>query len=210
MNLPRPCGVLVKDDIAGIFTLRLMKKLDIICPDEMPVLGVMNDIGFCHAAHPPLSSISYPAQKIGYIAADLLMQIMHGEKIPSDYRIVVPPDSLSSRESTRHVILEDEVVTRALNYIRHIIPTQPLSVAELSQVVGISREGLRQRFLKSIERSPKQEIQRLRCHYVTEHLKNSDATLDEISLKCGFSGSDEVCRFIKRMTGKTPRKIRKS
>jgi LacI family transcriptional regulator len=210
LALPRPCGILTKDDIAGIFTLRMMEKLGIDCPHEMPVLGVTDDIAFCHAAHPPLSSISYPARKIGYTAANLLMQMMLGKKIPANKRLVIPPSSLASRESTRHVILKDQVVTRAMNHIRNIIPNHALSVTELSQTVGVSREGLRQRFLKSLGRTPKQEIQRLRCFHITEHLRNQELTLDTIAEQCGFSGPDEVCRFIKRMTGKTPGEIRKN
>lgn len=209
LALPRPCGILTKDDIAAIFTLRSLDKLGISCSNEMPVLGVTDDIAFCHAAHPPLSSISYPGRKIGYSAADLLMQMMLGKKVPPDHRLLVPPDSLTYRESTGHVILEDDVVTLALAHIRQAIPTQSPSVAELSQWVGVSREGLRQRFLKSLGRGPKEEIQRLRCQHVTEYLKNTDSTIDTIAAQCGFSGSDEVCRFIKRMTGKTPGAIRK-
>jgi LacI family transcriptional regulator len=75
--------------------------------------------------------------------------------------------------------------------------------------MGVSRENLRQRFQTSLGRSPKREIERLRCHHVSELLRGSKRTLDSIAEECGFSGPDDVCRFIKRLTGKTPGTIRR-
>jgi len=208
-NLPIPCGILAKDDFAAVYTIRMIQKLGMNCPNQFPLLGITDDIVFCNGSQPPISSITYPGKKAGFLASELLMRMIQGQHISPTTRLLIPPGPLVSRESTRHVILNDEVVTRALSHIRAMVSTQPITVEELSQLVGVSREGLRKRFNATLGRSPKQEIQRLRAHYVTELLRTTDLTLEAIAEKCGFSAADEVCRFIKRITGLTPGEIKK-
>jgi len=210
LALPRPCGIMTKDDIAGVWTLRLLRKLRIDCPGEMPVLGVTDDIVFCHMTDPPLSSIPYPGRKIGMMAAELLQRMMLGEEIPTDHRVQILPPSVIARESTRFVTLPDSLVTRALEIIRRESQSRLVSVSGLCREVGVSRESLRQRFHATLGHSPKQEIERIRCLRVMDLLRNeADKTLEEIAEICGFCGADEICRFIKRHTGKTPGQIRR-
>lgn len=208
-KLPRPCGILTKDDIAAVWTLRILNQLGIRCPDEMPILGISDDIVFCHMMDPPLSSIPYSGRRIGLQAATLLHRMMSGERVPNDYRIEVPPQSVIHRESTRRVMLNDAVVTRALDYLRGQIERRTVQVDELSRHAGVSRELLRQRFQALLGCSPKEKIERLRCLHVCDLLRNTDLTLESLAHECGFSGSDEVCRFIKRLTGKTPGEVRR-
>lgn len=207
--LPQPCGILAKDDIAAVWTLKALRKLGIRCPDEMPLIGVSDDIVFCHTTDPPLSSIPYPARSIARAAAELLHRMMSGERIPPTHRVVIPPLPIAARESTRRVVLADEVVTRAMEIIRLHSAHGAVSVSTLARTVGVCRENLRQRFQSALGRSPKQEAERLRCNHVCDILRWSDLTLEQIAGKCGFAGPDEVCRFIKRHTGKTPGAVRK-
>lgn len=209
-NLPRPCGVFTKDDIAAVWTLRTMRKVGIRCPDEMPLLGVSDDIVFCHTTDPPLSSIPYPARRIGLTAARLLVRMMAGEVIAPDHRVLIPPGPVAARESTRRVILSDAVVTRALEIIQRESPCRLLEVRELCRLVGVSRENLRQRFHAALGRCPKSEIERYRCRNLCELLRTTDLTLEVLAETCGFSGPDDLCRFVKRTTGTTPGGIRKT
>lgn len=207
--LPRPCGILTKDDIAGVWTLRKLRQLGVHCPDDMPVLGVANDLVFCHTTDPPLSSVPYPAKRIGYAAVELLHRMMAGERVAGTHRELVSPGAIVARESTRRVVLRDPVMTRAMEFIRAELGGRSLRVDELCRAVGVSRESLRQRFQKALGRSPKQEIERLRCQHVSEMLRRSGDNLEVIAELSGFSGSDDLCRFMKRMTGKTPGAIRR-
>lgn len=206
--LPKPCGVFCKDDIMAAWVMRLLKTLGIRCPDEMPVLGVSDDIVFCHTTIPALSSIPYPGRRIGQAAVELLHRMMNGEKIPPGYRLLIQPAGLAGRESTGRVILSDPVVTRALDHLRENIMRKGISVDTLARQSGVSRELLRQKFHAALGRSPKEEIERLRCLRVCDYLHRTNLTLESIAEECGFSGPDDVCRFIKRATGKTPGRIR--
>ncbi|MFD2158071.1 substrate-binding domain-containing protein [Rubritalea tangerina] len=208
-DLPRPCGILVKDDIAGVWTARLLKSLGIACPQEMPLLGISDDILFCHTTQPPLSSIPYPGRLIGHAAAKLLDSLMQRETIPPETWLTLPPAPIIPRESTHHVTLPDQLVSDALAYIRKASHSRPVHVSELAKHLGVSRESLRQRFITALGHSPKKEIESIRCRLVTEKLRTTDATLDALASEFGFTAADEVCRFVKRLTGQTTSQIRK-
>lgn len=208
-RLPKPCGIFAKDDIAAVWTVHMLNKLGIRCPDEMPVLGVDDDIVFCHTTHPPLSSIAYPGRTIGFAAAHLLHKMLTGDASRTQRHLKVDPPGVVWRESTHHVILQDPVVTKALAMIRQEISRRAVQVDELASHCAVSRELLRQRFQTQLGHSPKEEITRLRLRHVTEILSTTDWTLEAIAERCGFSGCEEVCRFIKRNTGKTPSAFRK-
>ncbi|BCU75707.1 XylR family transcriptional regulator [Luteolibacter sp. LG18] len=210
-KLPRPCGIFTKDDIAAVWTITALAELGIRCPEEMPVLGVDDDIVFCHTTQPPLSSISYPGRHIGFEAAKLLHRMLSGE-VPkgTDHHQAIAPAGVVSRESTRHVILKDPVVTKALAVIRREVPRTNIQVAEVARLCGVSRELLRQRFQDQLQYSPKDEIKRLRLRHLIEVLTTTDWTLEAIAENCGYSGAEEICRFIKRNTGKTTGEIRKA
>ncbi len=209
-GLPKPCGIFAKDDIAAVWTLNTLSKLGIRCPDEMPVLGVADDIVFCHMTQPPLSSVPYPGRHVGFEAARLLHRMLSGEIPRTQKHLKIPPQGVVSRESTRHVILPDPMVTKALSLVRREVTRGCVQVADVARHCGVSRELLRQHFQQQLGRSPKEEIERLRLRHVVEVLRSTDWTLEAIAESCGFSGSDEVCRFVKRNTGKTPGEVRRA
>lgn len=208
--LPRPCGIFVKDDIAAVCTLRVIEALGVSCPAEMPVLGVDDDVVFCHMTQPALSSVAYPGREVGYRAAALLHEMMRDSRArQGEGRLRLPPRGLARRESTRHVVLKDPVVTKALAFIRREVIRRNVTVSELARHCGVSRELLRQRFHGSLGHSPQAEIERLRLRHVVDVLKATNWTLEGIAESCGFSGGDEVCRFVKRASGRTPGAIRR-
>lgn len=208
-SLPKPCGLLLKDDIAGVWTSQILRKLNIKCPDEIALLGVSDDIIFCHTTQPPLSSIPYPGRRIGFAAAKLLDSMIRNKEHRLGDWLTLPPEPVVARESTHNVILPDEIVSRALSFLKQECPKRPVAMNELYKVAGISRESLRQRFIKALGHSPKKESERLRCLAVTKCLIQTNNTLETIADELGFNGADTLCRFIKRYTGKTPAKIRK-
>jgi LacI family transcriptional regulator len=208
-SLPNPCGLFAKDDISGVTAIRALKQAGMRVPEDVPVLGVSDDIVYCHTTTPALSSIRFPGKKLGRAAAELLFRMMNGEPVPMDTRILIASPGITVRESTGRVELADPVVTRAMNFIRQCPLDLVIDADLLCREVGASREQVRQRFHATLGRTPKQEIDRVRCERVAELLRRTDWTLERLAEHCGFSGGDELCRFIKRVTGFTPGKIRK-
>jgi len=202
-RLPQPCGLFAKDDISAVLAIRALRKIGLRVPQDVPVLGVADDIVHCLATTPPISSLRFPGRGIGFAAAQLLWRQMNGEKIDPREHLRIPPRGVVVRESTGHVELPDPLVTRALAVIREEAGRQSISAQELCRRVGVSRESLRLRFQETLGRSPKQEVDRLRAEHVGEILRRHDWTLERIAEHCGFTGSDELCRFFKRVRGVT-------
>ena len=202
-RLPQPCGLFAKDDISAVLAIRALRKIGLRVPQDVPVLGVADDIVHCLATTPPISSLRFPGRGIGFAAAQLLWRQMNGEKIDPREHLRIPPRGVVVRESTGHVELPDPLVTRALAVIREEAGRQSISAQELCRRVGVSRESLRLRFQETLGRSPKQEVDRLRAEHVGEILRRQDWTLERIAEHCGFTGSDELCRFFKRVKGVT-------
>ncbi|BCU76794.1 XylR family transcriptional regulator [Luteolibacter sp. LG18] len=203
-RLQPPCGLFAKDDITAVCAIRAARQCGLRVPQDIPVLGVSDDIVYCHATRPPISSLRFPGRAIGQAASELLHRMMCGESFPSDTRIKIPSLGVVVRESTGHVELPDPIVSAALNLIRKSDPKEPLTAEELGRRVGASREALRVRFREALGRTPKEEIDRIRAEHACELLKRTNATLQKIASDCGFNGSDEFCRFFKRVKGVTP------
>ena len=208
-TLQAPCGLFAKDDISGVTAIRALKQVGMRVPEDIPVVGVSDDIVFCHATTPALTSIRFPGKQIGRMASELLYRMMNGEEVPADTRLIASSPGLTVRESTGRVELPDPVVTRAMNFIRSRPLNLPIDTDLLCREVGASREQLRQRFHATLGRTPKQEIDPIRSARVSDLLKRTDWTLERLAEHCGFSGGDELCRFVKRVTGSTPGGIRK-
>lgn len=208
-GLPTPCGLFAKDDISGVTAIRALKQAGMRVPEDVPVMGVSDDIVYCHTTTPALSSIRFPGKRIGHAAAELLHGMMEGRVVAADTRIMIGPPGITVRESTGRVELADPVVTRAMNFIRQRPLGEPVDSATLCRHIGASREQVRQRFHATLGRTLKQEIDRVRCERLGEMLRRTDWTLERVAEQCGFAGGDELSRFVKRVTGMTPGELRR-
>lgn len=204
-SLDLPCGLFAKDDIAAIHAIRALQRLGLRVPQDVAVLGVSDDILFCHGSQPPLSSIRFPGRKIGRAAADLLFQLMSGQLAhDAPHRITIPPAGVVPRESTGRIDLPDPICARALDIIRSIAPKRSLSTEEICRLSGSSREALRLRFHETFGRTIKEMVDQTRIDTVCDMLRHTDWTLDRISEASGFGSGEDLSRFFKRMKGISP------
>ncbi len=208
-KLEAPTGLFAKDDISAVCAMRALTTLGLRCPEDVPVLGVADDSVYCHLTRPALSSVRFPGRLIGSRAMQLLLAMMNGEKVAEDARIRIPAAELTVRESTGLVELPDEVVTKAMRFIREHAPRRAVAVDELCRAAGVSRELLRQRFQSMLGRTPKEEIDRQRAEVVCERLRQTGWKIERIAEETGFGAADELCRFFKRTMEMTAGEYRK-
>ncbi|MBK1834632.1 substrate-binding domain-containing protein [Roseibacillus ishigakijimensis] len=208
--LEPPYGIFAKDDIAAVCAVRVLAQLGVKVPGDAVVLGVADDIVYCHATNPPLSSLRFPGKKIGYEAASLLYRQMSGYGVASHSRVLVPSPGVVERESTGMVTLADELVRRAVEIMREEVVQGGLTAGELARRLGVSREQLRLRFHAVFGHGPKQEMDAIRAARIQDYLIGTGLTLQAIAERTGFGAQDELCRFFKRVTGDQPGVHRKS
>lgn len=209
-KLETPAGLFAKDDISAVCAMQALATLGLRCPEDVPLLGVADDAIYCHLTRPALSSVRFPGRSIGSQAMQLLISMMNGELVSDDTRIRIPPSQLAVRESSGLVELPDEVVTKAMRFIRATAQERGVSVDELCRAAGVSRELLRQRFQHTLGRTPKEEIDRQRAQVVCNFLRQTKWTIDRIAAHLGFGAADELCRFFKRTMEITPGEYRRS
>ena len=206
-TLPRPVAIMGCYDYKAQQVLDVCRELDFAVPEEIAVLGVDNDHLQCEFASPPLSSIIPDTRRTGFEAAELLDRMMWGETV-STQPLITKPLGIETRESTDVLAIEDRQVAVALKYIREHA-NQNIRVADVLRITPMSRRVLETRFKKAIERTPHQEIQRVRINRIEQLLRETDLTIHEIAELCGYVHAEYLAAVYKRETGRTPSQFRK-
>ncbi len=206
-DLPKPAGLMACNDDRARMVAESCQMQGIRVPDEVAILGVDNDEQVCRSANPPLSSIALATERGGYEAAALLACITTGRTPPA--RVVkVLPTHVVLRQSTGILTIEDLRMIRALRFVREN-SNRNLRVSDLVTAAGISRCALQDRFIKELGRTPTGEIHRCRVDRIARLLVETNMTIGEIALSCGFEVDAHVARFFSRRTGITPFAYRK-
>jgi LacI family transcriptional regulator len=171
-------------------------------PNEVAVLGVDNEDPLSRLVWPGLSSIALATEQIGFRAADLLHRLLDGLSLPRASTLLSPL-GVVARGSTRQLVPDDPVVAKAIAVIHESVST-PLSVADLSRAVPVSRISLERRFRRYLDRTPAQEIRRVRIAQARQLLMATDLPLKSIAERCGFAAASRLIEAFRRETGSTP------
>jgi AraC family transcriptional regulator len=85
---------------------------------------------------------------------------------------------------------------------------EPLRIADLAALVGVSPGYLHRAFRATAGRTPLAFIQERRIQRAAQYLHRGDATLMEIALRVGFASPSHFTRTFRRVTGVNPSKFR--
>jgi LacI family transcriptional regulator len=207
LSLPHPVGLLACNDDKARMVAETCRMHEISVPDKIAILGVDNDEQVCRSATPPLSSIALASERGGYEAATLLARLMAGRNPPTK-TITIYPARVVPRQSTDMLAVEDPALVRALRFARQN-SNQNLAVADLVEAAGLSRRSLQDRFMRTLARTPMDEIRRCRVERLSQLLLETNMTVGEIAAACGFEADAHVARFFSRQVGMTPLAYRK-
>ncbi len=207
-RLPKPVGIFAKDDMLGSNIIRICNEVGILVPEEVAVMGTNADEVFCQISTPPLSSVAYPGENVGYEAARLLSKMMNGQYIKNDHLVTMPIRDIVARESTNTFAIDDLVVTQAVQYIRAVAPVYPIHVSEVAARSSLSLSGFNKHFVQLMGHTPKEEIKRVRLAKLQTLLKNSNEKISHIAMDMKFGSPEELSRFFKRETGMVPKEYR--
>ena len=207
-RLPKPVGIFAKDDMLGSNIIRICNEVGILVPEEIAVMGTNADEVFCQISTPPLSSVAYPGESVGYESARLLSSMMNGKSIKNDHLVTIPIRDIVARESTNTFAIDDLVVTQAVQYIRAVAPVYPIHVSEVAARSSLSLSGFNKHFVQQMGHTPKEEIKRVRLAKLQALLKNSNEKISRIAKEMKFGSPEELSRFFKRETGMVPKEYR--
>lgn len=207
-KLPKPVGVLGCNDDAAHHLLNVCYRAGIKVPDEVAVLGVDDDELINALVTPSLSSIRLPTERIGYQAASMLHQLLSGEKLKPNSRVLIPPLDVVTRQSTDLIAVSDPEVAAAVRFIRENA-AKPLSVTDVANCVAISRRSLERRFKSTIGRGVLSEIQRSHIERAKRLLVETDLAIPKVAKESGISTATRLGIIFRLAEGITPTQYRR-
>jgi LacI family transcriptional regulator len=205
--LPKPAGVFAANDQLGVRLLDACQRAGIAVPEEVAVVGAENEETLCTFATPRLSSVQFDGQAVGFVAAQMLDDLMQG-RAPGQPQQLVPPKGIVARESSDGCVIHDRLVAQAVRIIRENA-SFGINVGDLCQRLNASRSTLDRRMQLALRRTPKQEILRVRFRDVERLLRETDLTVEAIAAQTGFTHSQYLQAAFKEWSGLSPGQFRR-
>jgi LacI family transcriptional regulator len=206
-QLPKPVGLMTCTDDRSQNVVEACKAAGIHIPEEVAIVGVDNDEFICGLSNPPLSSVALNATKAGYEAAEILSDLMKGEK-KNDTVIVAKATNVIGRQSTDVLAIDDVEVINAIKFIRQNA-RRAIQVSDVVNAGTLSQRALQQRFKNVLGRTIYDEINRVRIDHICQLLLNTHDSISDIASDLEFLGDDHIARFFKKERGMSPRDFRR-
>lgn len=206
-GLPRPVGLAVWGDHVGRQVAEACRIAGLAVPDEVAIISAEYDALMNSLSEPPLTTIDYLAERVGYEAAALLDRLLRGVPPPPG-GVVIEPMGVITRQSTETMAVDDALVVAALKFIREN-HHQPISVGHLLKLLAVGRRGLEQRFRKVLGRSIAEEIRSVRLAHVKQLLRDTAQPVGAIGTSCGFHHAEVLTRSFQREFGLSPSDFRR-
>ncbi len=205
--LKKPTGLFAAVDLHAKKVIECCKELGLNVPKDIAVVGVEDDPWFCRLMDPPLSSVNANGTEVGYLAASRLHEkIHHPSKTFS--QLLIPPSFLAVRQSSDTIAIEDVDIADALKYIRQNA-CYGIGVSDVIDSANISLRSLQRGFRKWIDRTPEEEIIRVKIELAQKLLLETTLPIAQVAKKTGFASPEYFARAFRRECGMTPVMFRK-
>jgi LacI family transcriptional regulator len=207
-TLPRPLALFCGCDGFAWAALEACREMSIAVPEAVSVIGVDNDPMVCLLSTPQLSSVSVPAERIGFEAARLLQQEMEQPGSLPTTPLLLPAKEIVTRGSSDCLAIGDGGVAAAVKFIRDHAAGR-IGVDDVAKAAGVARRSLERKFRGVLGRSPLEEIRRTRLELVRELLVNTDLPMPAIAARCGFESAVRLTTVFREIVGQTPTSFRR-
>ncbi len=205
-QLHKPVAVFAANDHLARHIAAFCAVQGIKIPSELSLMGVDNDSFECMASQPNLTSIRIPFRNIGYTAAEGMSFLLNRLPAPFQSKLVNPVDVVI-RASTSHRQHSDALVEKALDYISANIE-RPFRVRELVAFCNVSPHTLADRFQKHLGITPVGEVRRQRIERAKSLLSDTESSVSDIAVQCGFKSLFHFSKAFKELTGISPSAFR--
>jgi LacI family transcriptional regulator len=208
-GLTVPVGIFLSDEIIARYLVQICSELGLRVPLDVGIVTLLDADTVALGLEPSLSSVDHDWQRVGYCAAELLDRLMSSRRRPPKKPILIPPRSLTVRESSDAFVVADPLAAKALRFIADHA-REAISVEDVARHINTTTRTLARRFGQFLGRSPWDEICRLRTEYVKRRLEEPAIRLGDLATECGFHSPSHFALFFRKMTGMRPKDYRKS
>jgi LacI family transcriptional regulator len=221
-QLPRPFGLFATSDVVAELAVDWCRLANLRVPQDVAGLGTGDDALYAPHANVPLSSVHLPYQQMGRQAIEQLVHLMaaqghpeaqqirerHADKLtPGQDQLRLKPVGVTVRASTGIAYSDDAVVAGMVDKVRSDQHCQ-ITVDDLTWMLDVSAPTLYRRVKAALGISPSRYIQQVRVNRSIRLLRDTDWSLADVALRCGFSDQASFTRAFKRLTGHTPGDLR--
>lgn len=205
VSLPKPVAILAWGN--GRPLIYAGQAAGLRTPEEVSVLTNYFDELVNELSPMPLSGVQIGSERVGFEAASLLNRLLNGES-PPDGELMIPPLGVVTRQSTSTLAIHDQALARAVSFIREQA-TREIRVPEIARHAGVSRCVLERKFRETFERSPGEEIRRVRIEWAKRLLNETDLPIPEVAERSGFGSNAYFSDCFNRLEGVSPLRYRK-
>lgn len=204
-GLDRITAVMAGHDALANRLVDLCGQEGVRVPDDLAILGVGNHDLLCRLSAVPISSIDCAVPEIAARGVALLEAMIR--RRPHPRVVVVPPRGVVGRRSTEALGFENDLINRLVAHIRDHA-CEGLNVDRLARHFPVSRRTLDRRFREYLGHSPAEEIRRARLREARRLIEQSDRSLTDIAVACGYADLSHLDRTFRRAFGRPPGDLR--
>ncbi len=202
----KPLAVFAANDQQALDVLESCEAIGINVPEHVAIIGAENYLLAPDAMRTPISSVDTNLEVLGYRGAELLDQLMSGKKAPRE-PIRIPSAGVIARKSSDILTIKHRGVARSLQFLwEH--GHEPVSIKDLVKVAAMSRRGLHKAFLEHLNRTPGQELRRIRIDRAKKLLTESNQKIESVAAMSGYQSINSFCVAFKRDTGMSAKSFR--
>jgi LacI family transcriptional regulator len=202
-TLPLPAGLFAVHDYRALIVLYACREIGLRVPEDVAVIGSDNDLMVCEFTTPTLTSVCVNAYRMGYEAARLLDQLMHGEPPPKE-PVLIDPSEVMARASTDVLHANDPVVKKAIQFMQQNY-SKSFTMDAVAEAAGISRRLLEMRFRAERKTSPAIFLVHLRLQKAKAMLAVRDCKpTEETARACGFGTGKNLRAAFRRILNASP------
>ena len=201
-SLPTPCGVMAYNDSRAQTVFDACHMMHIKIPEQIQIVGVDNEAEICENMRPTLTSILPDFYGAGYLAAQMLDDILANGRPRKTRKATYGVKSVIVRESTQDIKGGGRIVSLAKEFIR-LHAHERITVVDVAAALNISRRTLEKRFRDILAHGVADTIRTERLVRVRRLLVETNRTISDIALDSGFASPTHLAGLFKKTFGVT-------
>ena len=199
-ELPKPCGILVSDDMRAMHVLNVCRADGIAIPEQIQVVGVDNEEWICCHTAPTLTSVEVDFEGCGKKAAETLVAMMSGRRFTR--RASFGVRHVVQRMSTTDMHGSTNRAVRAREWLLANC-RRPIEGTECAAALGCSTRTLQLSYKSVFGHTMQQDLIDMRLGYAQKLLSDTDVPVCRVPESCGVKASSHFMRQFKTHTGMT-------
>lgn len=204
---PKPCGVLVSDDIRAMHVLNVCRAEGIAVPEQIQVVGVDNEEWICDHTSPTLTSVEPDFEGCGERAVETLLAMMDGREYDREATFGVR--RVEQRMSTTDM---HGSVNRAVRARKWLLAHsgERVEVAQLAAHLGCSMRVLQLSYKAVFGRTVRDDLVDMRLERAKRLLEDTGLPVGRIPEYCGSDVPNHFMQLFKARTGTTMLQFRRA